>query len=193
VPTKLTYALSGCPNGVPIDLRGAGTIGGGRLRITLAPLDEHLTWDPALVLLGGLDPLLAIAAGQVGDLDEPLVARSRADVLGEGGRELGTIVTVSRTTRERGLVGCRAQLTEARLALEVGELLTLEPEQEIAVVVRGAAAFYEVPLGSTRGDDYLAVVAGRWWSAAEPREKVVRLRAGVARRRGVATLDLRTE
>jgi len=112
------------------------------------------------VLLGGLDPLLAIVAGVV-ELKEPLVTRSRADVLGEGGREVGTIVTVSRTTRERGLVACRAQFAEARLALEVTELLSLDPDREIAVVVRGAAAFYELPFGSTRGGDYLAVVASR--------------------------------
>ena len=192
MPTKITFVLTGCPNGVPIDLRGAGTIGEGRLRITLCPLDEHLTWDPALVLLGGLDPLLAFAAGLI-DGDEPLVMRSRADVFGEGGRDVGTIVTVSRTTRERGRVDCRAQLAEARLALEVGELLTLEPDPQIAVIVRGAAAFYELPLGSTRGGDFLAVVAGRSWSSSEPRDKVVRLRACVARRRGVVTLDLRKE
>ena len=141
------------------------------------------------MLLGGLDPLVAIAAG-VAELDEPLVARSRADVLGEGGRELGTIVTVSRATRDRGLVACRAQLAEARLALEVGELLTLETDQEIAMVVRGSAIFYELAIGSTRGGDYVAVVAGRSWASAEAKDAVVRVRGGVGRRRGVVTVDL---
>jgi len=70
-------------------------------------------------------------------------------------------------------------------------LLTLEPDQEIAVVVRGEAAFYELPLGSTRGGDFLAVVAGRRWGPAKDAD--VRLRVGVARRRGVVTLDVRAE
>ena len=95
------------------------------------------------------------------------------------------------TTRERGLVACRAQLAEARLALEVGELLTLEPDGEITVVVRGAADFYELPLGSTRGGDYLAAVAGRSWGLVKDADVLVRV--GVARRRGVVTLEVRTE
>ena len=98
---------------------------------------------------------------------------------------------VHRRRRERGLVDCRAQLWEARLALEVGELLTLEAEQEFAVVVRGAAAFYEVPLGSTRGGDYVAVVAGRSWSPGKDAD--VRLRVRVTRRRGVVMLDVRAD
>jgi len=56
------------------------------------------------------------------------------------------------------------------------------------VSARGASVFYEVPLGSTRGGDYLAIVAGRW--LPEPGDKVVRVRASVARRRGVVTVDL---
>jgi len=58
-------------------------------------------------------------------------------------------------------------------------------------VMRGAAVYYEVPFGSTRGGDYLAVVAGRWWS--ETKDADVRLLVGVARRRGVVTLEVRTE
>lgn len=162
VPTKITYTLSGCPNDVLVEIRGTGTLSRGRLRVAVRPAVVRLTWDPAFALLGGLDPLLALAAGLVGDLNEPLVARSRVDVLGEGLREVGTIVTVSETARERGRLTCSIELVEARLAFEVGERLVVDAKHEIVVVARGGGLSYEVSFSSTRGGDYLATVTTRF-------------------------------
>lgn len=65
VATPLTFALSGIANDHPLQAHGTGTLDRGRLvldlRVEAAPLDL----DPVLLVLPGIDPLLAIAGGAV--------------------------------------------------------------------------------------------------------------------------------
>jgi hypothetical protein len=138
VPTKLDYMLSGCANGHPVRIQGTGSVSGKRLRFAIWPIEEPLDFDPALALLACLDPLLLVAAGVIRAPTEGFTARTRIDLVAEGGVDAGTLVVVSTVQRRQGRVQCRAQLAEARVRLEVGERLVEVDERTIVVHPLGA-------------------------------------------------------
>jgi hypothetical protein len=157
VTTKLDYMLTGCANGHSVRIQGTGSVTGRRLRFAVWPIEVPLDLDPAVALFAGVDALLAVAAGLVKLPKEPLVARSRADFLGEGGVEVGTIVALATVERRAGRIRCRAQIADARVAMEVGEQLVAVEERAITMAHQpDGVAFLSATMVST--------ARGREWS-----------------------------
>jgi hypothetical protein len=164
VTTKLDYMLTGCANGHPVRIKGTGLVAGRRLRLAVWPNEVPLDLDPAVAFFAGCDALIAVFAGLVKPLPgEPFVARSRADFLGEGSVEVGTVVSVAAVERRRDRVQCRAQLAEASVAMEVGEKLVTIEERTITVAVQtdGVALMSATTVSTSRGRELTVLVSTR--------------------------------
>jgi hypothetical protein len=156
VPTKLDYMLTGCANGHPVRIQGTGSVTGRRLRFAVSSSEVPLDLDPAVALFAGVDALIAAAAGLVKPPKEPVVTRTRADFLGEGGVEVGTLVALAVIERRKDRLQCRAQLAEARVAMEVGELLVAIDDRTITSVVQtdGVALLSATMVSTSRGREW---------------------------------------
>lgn len=200
VATTLTLALSGIGNHHPVQVHGTGTIDQGRLvldlRVEAAPLDL----DPVLLVLAGVDPLLAIAAGAISapPTDEPLGMRGRADLLGEGGAGQGAVELRSVLATADGGLSLAVNVGPARAALEVGERVA--EIDEGTVLVRGATILGERALRTSRGRELLLIGTLRAYDigalVARPRPltlpptRVIRVGGGSAFR---LAFDVRTQ
>ncbi len=92
-------------------------------------------------------------------------SRARLDLLGEHGRDLGTVVVVTETLVEKHWLVCSARVHSAEFSLEIGEELTL-PWVEVATCEVGAAsrAHASLQLDSRRGHSYLVDATAWLWS-----------------------------
>jgi hypothetical protein len=125
------------------------------VQVTLQAPEVPFTFDAGFAVFAGLDAVVALAVGLARGPDEPLVARVRTDVLGEGGVEVGTIVAVATVEQRRTGHRCVAQLGEAQVAMEVGERITSIGARAITAVPKwdGVALLAAATIGTTRGRD----------------------------------------
>jgi hypothetical protein len=162
------------------------------MRVALRAAEAPFTFDASLALFAGLDVVLALAAGLAVAADDPVVARQRADVVGEGGVDAGTIATVATVERRSGGYRCIAQLTEARVALEVGERVTAIGARTITAVAQegGIALLSATTVATSRGRE-LAVLTTAALVGAEagPRCSLAAQPASIGRGAAVIRLD----
>lgn len=151
--TKVDYTLSGCVNGHPVRIDGSGTATRKEMRVAFAASEAPFTFDANLALFAGLDAVVALTAGIVAATDHMLVARCRADVVGEGCVEVGTLVAQATVEQRRASYCCIAQLAEARIAFEVGERITAIGERAITVLSQpsGVALLSAASIETSRG------------------------------------------
>jgi len=164
MPTNLDYLLRGCSNGHPVRFQGRGALTGRRLRIAVRPTESALDFDHSLALASCTDQLLALASGLV----EPphhdgLVARTRAEVLGEGGVAVGTLVVLATVARRKSGLAICAQLAEASVAMEVGEkVMSVEARTIRVLPTRDATALASAATVSTsRGRELTLLLTTR--------------------------------
>ncbi len=171
--TKIDYTLSGCANGHPVRIDGGGTVTPKQLRIAFKAIEAPLTFDAGFVHFAGIDTLLAVAAGLVTPHDGPLLARCRADLLGEGGADLGTITAVVTIERRRGRLACRAQLAEAQVALEPGERVTSIGARTITAMSQwnGVATFAGASIATSRGREIATLASAFLVGASAARRR----------------------
>jgi hypothetical protein len=156
---KVEFTLTGCANGYPVRIEGMGTATARDVRIALKAREVPFTFDVGLAWFAGLDVVVALAAGLASAADGAVVGRLRADLVGEGGVDVGTVALVA--TVERVGVGyrCTAQFAEARVALEVGERITAVESRTItAAPLAGAVALLSATTASTSRGRELAVL-----------------------------------
>jgi hypothetical protein len=129
------------------------------LRCCGAPLN----FDPAWLFGCGTDALLAVAAGLAGMPAEGcVVARTRADYLGEGGADIGSLIVLSTLRCDRKRVTCRVQVGSYRLAAEIGErpmaladrtiLASTQPSEVLTLAGAGL-------LATSRGREWCSIVS----------------------------------
>lgn len=188
--TKVDYTLSGCANGHPVRIVGKGTATPRVGRVRLAAVEASVTFDTGLAHLVGLDVVTAVVAGLAVAPDGPLVARCRADLFGEGGVEVGTIAAVATVARHRGRLACRAQLTDARVALEPGERVVSIDERTITAVLQssGVALFAVTTVATSRGREFTALATAFLVEASVGRRRDVTLSAMAVARQGAAVV-----
>lgn len=142
---------------------GAGSVTRSGIRLSLRSRDAPLDFDPAFLFACGIDLLVAVAAGVVAlPADSPIVARTRADFLGEGGTEIGSLIVLSTLECRRGRLKCRVQVSRHQLATEIGErpmafcertiLAASQPNE--ALTFAGACS-----LATSRGREWCAIVS----------------------------------
>jgi hypothetical protein len=162
------------------------------MRVTLKAAEAPLTFDASLALFAGLDVVLALAAGLATAADGAVVARLRADLVGEGGVDVGTIATVATAERRRSGYRCAAQLAEARVALEVGERITAIGARTITAVLQdaGVVLLSATTVATSRGRE-LAVLTTAALVGAEagPRCSLAAQPASIGRGAAVIRLD----
>lgn len=157
--TKVDYTLSGCANGHPVRIEGAGTVGRSAARLRLRAQENCLLFDAGLAYLVAVDAMLAMVGRIIGGADNPIVARCRVDLFAEGGVAVGTIAAVATIGRHRGRLQCRAQLVEARVAAEVGERVMAISERTCSPVqVGGDTVLMSAgTVGTSRGREWTAL------------------------------------
>ena len=170
----LDYELVGCANNSQVVLTGSGSADPGSGRVTLAAGADRipLGWDPALVLLGGMDILLLVSATRgsgfpIFDLPHdglPVLGRTHAEILDDQGREAG-ITTMAWYAHQLGdVLSWRGQLLKAQVGFEVLERITTVPPFHGVVI---STERQETILTSTlsfetnRGSSYRCVVTTR--------------------------------
>ena len=176
----------GVVNGVPVTVIGKGHVGDGRLDIELHADVVPLHWDPALVVFGSLDVILAVASLDGGtDSDgrpDPIFAHTDFVLLDDGHRELGRIEMSLRAEIGLGCVRIRGQFLRART--------NLEPTERVTTVERVCCGSF-VPLGrdgvvqtstaafeTSFGHEYLSVAVSRVMGVGERLESLRRSQAG---------------
>ena len=166
--TRLQVHLAGTINGQPVDLRRPVDLGDGTA-LDLAD-DGSSPAGVCLAMLSATVPALATQTGLVHPAEGlPVHARTRVDLLGEHGRDLGTVVIVSSTRTSDAGSTCDAVIQQGALALEVGERLRVAPAKMSAVVeASGCLVHASVPVTGNRGTDYVADVVTRLWNAELP-------------------------
>src|SRR5262249_32902837 len=139
---KIGYLLSGIANSHPVRIAGGGEAHGSKLRLALRAEETPLDWDQGLVMGACVDALVAAVAGLASaPPGEPLVCRTAADFVAEGGVQAGTVVAIAAVERSAGRLDCQVQLLEARLPMEVGERVTRVHGREVrAYAVGGGVA-----------------------------------------------------
>lgn len=142
---------------------GAGSVTRSGIRLNLRPRDAPLDFDPAFLFACGVDLLVAVTAGLVvPPADGPIVARTRADFLGEGGTEIGSLIVLSRLECRGRRLNCRVQVSRHQLATEIGERPMAFSERTIlaasqpneALTFAGAGT-----LATSRGREWCAIVS----------------------------------
>lgn len=175
----------GVVNGVPVTVIGKGHVGDGRLDIELHADVVPLHWDPALVVFGSLDVILAVAsldggtgAGDQSSADDgqpdPVFAHTDLVLLDDGHRELGRIETSFRAEVGPRCVRIRGQFHQARTNLEADERVTTVERVCVGSPVpldRDGAAFTSTAAFETSfGHEILAAVVSRVVGAREGRD-----------------------
>lgn len=158
-PLKIEYRLVGAANNVHIEIFGNGTLDAMKrsLKIGLSCAPPALTLDPAIVVFGGLDWLLALGEGI--PKDDAAVVRTLTQVLDEDGREVGESKMVFAPHREGSRLLVHGEFARCSCRLEVGERVTnvgrvsavRVPGTADACVVTSVATF-----ATGRGHDYRA-------------------------------------
>jgi hypothetical protein len=84
------------------------------------------------------------------------MARSRTDALLDGAAEVGSIVAHTAIHRRSDGYGCKSQLGEARLAMEVGESITAIDARTVQAVMAGAGVvlFSAAAVSTSRGREW---------------------------------------
>jgi len=189
VPTTLRYRLSGCANGHPLSIGGSGTIDGGRLHLAVRAETAPLDFDAAIAALACVDPLLAVAAGVVEVPEgELIVFRCHADFLTEGGAEVGAVVARGVVEMAGDGLDLRAQLADARLAHEVGEMVVAVPKHEI--VICGTCLFADRVFQTNRGREEFVTTTTRLYGIRPAALRAVAVGAAQVSRRAGARLEL---
>lgn len=159
----MTTAIDYAAHVSGIRVPGVGSVTRSGLRLTLRTRDAPLDFDPALLFVCGVDVLVAIAAGLVAmPADGPVVARTRADFLGEGGTEIGSLVVLSTLECSPRRLNCRVQVSRHQMATEIGERPMAFSERTIlaasqpseAVTLAGAGT-----LATSRGREWCSIVS----------------------------------
>lgn len=158
--TRIDYVLTGVANGHPVRITGRGTAARGRLQLVFKAAEPAMAFDASFANVVGLDAVAAAALGLVEAPDSPTFARCRADLLTEGGAEVGTIVAHVAVHRRRGAWLCEVQVIEARIAIEAGERITSVSERELraAPTLGGVAVHSAATVETSRGREW-AVLA----------------------------------
>lgn len=158
--TRIDYVLTGVANGHPVRITGRGTTARGRVQMAFSAAEPALGFDASFANVVGLDAVAAVALGQVVAPDSPTFARCRADLLTEGGAEVGTIVAHMAIHRRRDGYRCEVQLIEARIAVEAGERITEVSERELRALpaLGGVAVQSTATIETSRGREW-AVLA----------------------------------
>jgi hypothetical protein len=192
VTTKLDYMLTGCANGHPLRIQGTGSVTDKRLRFAVWPVEVPLDFDPAFALVTAVDLLLAVAGGLVKAPRDGLVGRTRVDVLGEGSVAVGTLLVLAAVERHKGRYSCRAQLTEARLAMEVGERLVGAEERVLNVLplFGGCGLASAVSVSSSRGRELILMTITRVEGGDVVHDRLMLPAFQVGRSRHLARMNL---
>jgi hypothetical protein len=158
--TKVNYMLTGCANGHPVRIEGKGTVGTPRLRLAFTVTEAPSTFDANLAHFAGIDAVVALADGLAVPDDAPVVARSRAEFLTEGGIEVGTIAALVTIQSGRGGIRVAAELAEGHMAMEpwervagIGVRVLHAVQQDAGVVVLSAGT-----VSTTRGHQWTVVI-----------------------------------
>ncbi|MFO1077983.1 MAG: hypothetical protein U1E73_09715 [Planctomycetota bacterium] len=159
----MTTAIDYAAHVSGIRILGVGSVTRSSIRLTLRSRDAPLDFHPAWLFGCGVDLLVAVAAGLVGKpVDGPVAARTRADFLGEGGSELGSLIVLSTLECRRARLNCRVQVSRYRLATEIGERPTALAERTILaatqpseVLALGGAGM----VSTSRGRDWCSIVS----------------------------------
>lgn len=157
--TKFSYVLTGCANGRGVRITGRGTAGRGRLQPAFGATEPALAFDAGFAHLTGLDAIAAVTLGLVVAPDTPTFARCRADLLTEGGAEVGTIAAHVAVHRRPGAYRCEVDLVDARIAVEAGERIVTVSERELRVVpaLGGVAVHSTATVETSRGHEWVVL------------------------------------
>ena len=159
--TKIDFTLTGCANGHPVRIEGKGTTTRKLVELRFSAIEAPFTFNAGLAHFAGGDALAALAAGHILAADGPVVARCRADLLGEGGVEVGTMVATVAVERRRGRIVCRAQLAEAHVSTEVDERITAIDARvaTLAPQAGGVALFSATTVSTSRGREWTVLTS----------------------------------
>ena len=165
--TRLGIEFTGIANGLPVAINGRGHVGQGRLDLELLADRVPLHFDVALVAIGSLDLILAVASrAEIADQPpDPIFARTDLTLLDEGHRELGRISTSLRIETGPGWVGVRGQFLEARTNLEAMERMTRVESVRCGLGVplgpEGVALTSTAAVETSFGHEYFSVAVSR--------------------------------
>jgi hypothetical protein len=163
---QVTVEYAGCANNAPVQVLGRGSFDAERVELALEVVAAPLTWDPALVCVGGLDPLLIACFGILPE-GELVLGRTRVDFADDQGRDVGTTVLAWVVEAGNDAVSVRAQLVEGVLRLEVLEQLTRVAPYTARMLDAGMGSVVLVSsllFGTNRGSEYSGVAT----TSAEP-------------------------
>ena len=141
---RIAVEFTGIANGTPVTVTGKGHLGQGRLDLELHADVVPLGFDPALLALGALDPVLLVAVrpGDSGDPafpEDPLHVHLSWQLLDENYRRMGGFEVASSIRADAGRFLVRGQFVKAQMHME-------PVERVVSVAAMGSGSV--VPLGA---------------------------------------------